>query len=253
MALTQVIGFSEPFVGTQQFYVGVTFGASATGSGTGTQTATGRVIPCRTATGSGVGGFDSTGLVTHVRQGSDSAGTGSSSSSRIILRSRTATGSGTGSESAYGSKSSLRTATGSGTGSAAATGLRTTFATATGSGASDGTATGIRVYLVTATGLGTGSTADYVLWTKSHIFRIPTTTGFAWAEMFGDRISDRIFAHIPQGVRVENLWRLSDGSYTINNPGYGVATREYLGGHNIFLTDEEVSELTAAGYGAYIT
>jgi hypothetical protein len=32
-----------------------------------------------------------------------------------------------------------------------------------------------------------------------------------------------------------------------------VATREYLGGHNIFLTDEEVNELTAAGYGEYIT
>ena len=253
MALTQVIGFSEPFVATQQFYVGVTFAITATGSATGTETAIGRVIPCRTATGSGVGGFDSTGLITHVRQGTDSAGTGSSSSARIILRSRTATGSGIGSESAYGAKSSLRTATGSGAGSETATGLRTTFATATGSGSADGTATGIRVYLVSATGSGVGSTAESIIWTKSRIFRVPQTTNFAFANLFSYKLSNRLFSRLPNGVRVENLWRLPDGTYTINDPGFGVATREYLGGHNIFLTDEEVNELTAAGYGEYIT
>jgi len=62
-----------------------------------------------------------------------------------------------------------------------------------------------------------------------------------------------LFAHVPQGVRAENLYRLSDGSYTINDPGYGNSTRAYLGGHNIFLDDTEVEELTTAGYGAYIS
>ena len=66
-------------------------------------------------------------------------------------------------------------------------------------------------------------------------------------------LADRLFAHMPPGVRVENLYRLTDGSYTINDPGYGRSTRAYLGGHNIFLDDTEVAELTAAGYGAYIS
>jgi hypothetical protein len=71
--------------------------------------------------------------------------------------------------------------------------------------------------------------------------------------MYGDNRADRLFAHMPQGIRAENLYRLSDGSYTINDPGYGNSTRAYLGGHNIFLDDTEVAELTAAGYGAYIS
>jgi hypothetical protein len=253
MPLTQVIGFTEPFKATQQFYVGLTFSRTATGSGLGTESAVGRGIPTRTATGSGVGGFDSTGLVTHVRQGADSAGTGSSSSARIILRSRTATGSGMGTESAYGAKSALRTATGSGVGSATALGLRTVFASATASGTSDGTALGIRVFTVSATGTGVGSTSESVLWSKSRIFRVPQTTTYTFAKDYDYTPKERLMAHITLPIRAENLYRLSDGTYTINDPRNNAAVRTYLGAHNIFLDDTEVAELTAAGYGAYIT
>lgn len=253
MPLTQVIGFTEPFKATQQFYVGLTFSRTATGSGLGTESAVGRGIPCRTATGSGVGGFDSTGLVTRVRQGADSAGTGSSSSARIILRSRTATGSGAGTEFAFGAKSSLRTATASGIGSQSATGLRTVLRTATASGTSDGTASGIRVYIVSATGSGQGSTSGNATWSKSRIFRVPQTTTYTFAKDYDYTPKERLMAHITLPIRAENLYRLSDGTYTINDPRGGAATRTYLGAHNIFLDDTEVAELTAAGYGAYIT
>lgn len=252
MPSTAVIGFTEPFVVTHRFYVGTPVSRTATGSGTGTQTATGRIaLLQRTATGSGSSSFDATGLVTHVRQatgsgngtssaiglrtvernGSASAGTGSSSVSQVLSNRRTATGTGTGSESVTQFHISVRTATGSGSGSGSADGARTVFAVLTGS--------------------GTGSSST--VWVKSRIFRVPQTTTYAWAELFSDRRADRLFAHIPLGIRAENLYRLSDGTYTINDPRDGSAVREYLGGHNIFLTDEEVSELTAAGYGAYIT
>jgi len=252
MALTAVIGFSEPFLTTHRFYVGTPVSVTATGSGTGTGSADGRIaLLRRTATGSGVGTMDSTGLVVSRRQATGSGtGTESASGYKIVYR-HVDSSAGTGSSAVFQILTNKRTASGSGTGSQTTVFEIIYNRTATGSGSGSGSADGARFVFATCSGSGQGTSST--VWTKSHIFRIPTTTGFAWAEMFGDRLSDRIFAHIPQGVRVENLWRLSDGSYTINNPGYGVATREYLGGHNIFLTDEEVSELTAAGYGAYIT
>ena len=55
------------------------------------------------------------------------------------------------------------------------------------------------------------------------------------------------------GKQVTVETELQDGSYTINDPRDGTAVRVYLGSHVIPLTDEEVTNLTAAGYGAYIT
>lgn len=250
--MTAVISFTEPFVTTSRFYVGSPVARTATGSGAGTETAIGRIaLLRRTATGSGVGTMDSTGLLVSIRQATGSGtGTESASGYKIVYR-HVANAAGTGSSSVFQILSNRRQATGEGTSSETTAFTIIYNRTATGSGTGSGSANGARTVFAVCTGSGTGSSTT--LWVKSHIFRIPNTTGFAWAELFGDRLSDRILAHIPQGVRVENLWRLSDGTYTINNPGYGVATREYLGGHNIFLTDEEVSELTAAGYGAYIT
>jgi len=232
MAITQVIGFTEPFVGTQQFYVGLTFDRTATGSGTGTETETRLVTALRTATGSGAG---------------------TQSATRLITSPRTAIGSGVGSAVVVGAKSSLRTASGSGIGSSTISSNAIMFRTATGSGFGSEFATAIEIIPRTATASGQGSTIGNATWTKSRIFRVPNTTNYAFAELFGDRMADRLFAHMPPGVRAENLYRLSDGSYTINDPGHGRSTRAYLGGHNIFLDDTEVAELTAAGYGAYIS
>ena len=89
---------------------------------------------------------------------------------------------------------------------------------------------------------------------KSHIFRVPTTRTYPFAERLSEEAPDRLFSHTPQGIRAKNLYRLSDGTYTTTDPRRPeLITRTYYGGHDIFLTDEEVTELTAAGYGASIT
>lgn len=248
-----VISFSEPFVTTYRFYVGTPVDKTATGSGTGTQTATGLVSSLRTATGSGTGTASTTIQKSLFRVGSDSAGTGSSSTSRIILRSRIATGSGIGSSSADGAKSSLRTATGSGVGGSTSAGFKILFRTASASGTSDGSALGIRVFTVTATGSGNGTTGASVTWSKSRIFRVPQTTTYSFTRWMGESTSDRLFSHVPPLIRAENLFKNSAGEYTINNPGLTDTVKIYHGAHNIFLDDTEVAELTAAGYGAYIT
>ena len=61
----------------------------------------------------------------------------------------------------------------------------------------------------------------------------------------------RHYANRPQG---RNIYRLNDGSYTENDPSdYSMVSRVYYGGHVYEVTAEEETELTAAGYGAYIT
>jgi hypothetical protein len=228
---------------------------TATGSGTGTQTGIGARLNAKTASGFGTGTNNggASRLITRYRSGSTSAGTGSSSSFKIIIGIRYATGSGAGSQTSIGLHVSPRTATGSGVGSQSVISFSTRFRTATGSGSSSQASNGLHTSPRNATGSGLGVTGGDAVWIKSHIFRVPNTTNYSWAELFNDNPRDRIFSHLSQGIRVENLYRLSDGSYTINDPGYGRSTRQYLGGHNIFLSDEEITELTAAGYGAYIS
>jgi hypothetical protein len=226
---------------------------TATGSGTVTQTGIGAKLNAKTASGSGTGAQSASRLITRYRSGSTSAGTGSSSSFKIIIGIRYATGSGAGTQSSTGLHIAPRTATGSGVGSQSVISFSTRFRTATGSGSSSQASNGLHTSPRNATGSGLGVTGGDATWIKSRIFRVPNTTMYAWADLYGDRRADRLFAHVPQGVRAENLYRLSDGSYTINDPGYGNSTRAYLGGHNIFLDDTEVEELTTAGYGAYIS
>lgn len=252
MPSTAVIGFTEPFVVTHRFYVGEPVARTATGGGAGTESAVGRIATFkRTATGSGSSSFDAFGLLTHVRLATGSGDGTSSTTSLGLLERYGVASAGTGSSTISQVLSNRRTATGTGTGSESTTEFHINIRTATGSGLGDGSAQGARTVFGVLVGSGTGSSST--VWVKSRIFRVPQTTTYAWAELFSDRRADRLFSHIPLGVRAENLYRLSDGTYTINDPRDGSAVREYLGGHNIFLTDEEVSELTAAGYGAYIT
>jgi len=118
------------------------------------------------------------------------------------------------------------------------------------------TASGIESLPRTATGSGVGSVSENATWVKSRMFRVPQTTNFAFVQSYPNvtyQAKQRLFARLPNGVRVENLFELQDGSYTINDPRDGTVVRVYLGSHVIPLTDEEVADLTAAGYGAYIT
>jgi hypothetical protein len=83
---------------------------------------------------------------------------------------------------------------------------------------------------------------------------VPTSSTYAFAERLGEPSNNRIFSFIPKGIRQENLYKLNDNTYQIDDPRMeGRVVKVYYGGHNIFLDATEVSELTAAGYGDYIT
>ena len=271
--LGQLTDFSFPYLTGGRFYLGVravltvTATASglgtasssanvlrqrtATGSGTGSQTATAILVAVRTATGSGTGTQTVTGLHIAPRTATGS-GTGTSTSVEALIPVRTATGSGVGSGTAVDLVINIRTATGSGVGSGTGNWLLVSIRTATGSGTGTQTAVGARVNRRAAVGSGTGTgTAD---WVKSHIFRVGITSDYSFAARYPETDSDRLFAHTPQGIRAYNLYKLTDNTYQITDPRRPeLVAKIYYGGHDIFLDDTEVAELTAAGFGASIS
>ena len=271
--LGQLTDFSFPYLTGGRFYLGVravltvTATASglgtasssanvlrqrtATGSGTGSQTATAILVAVRTATGSGTGTQTVTGLHIAPRTATGS-GTGTSTSVEALIPVRTATGSGVGSGTGVDLVINIRTATGSGVGSGTGDWLLVSVRTATGSGEGTQTAVGARVNRRTAVGSGTGTgTAD---WVKSHIFRVGITSDYSFAARYPETNSDRLFAHTPQGIRAYNLYKLTDNTYQITDPRRPeLVAKIYYGGHDIFLDDTEVAELTAAGFGASIS
>jgi hypothetical protein len=89
---------------------------------------------------------------------------------------------------------------------------------------------------------------------KSHIFRPPSRDKVKFTERFSPADGDRLFHFAVHRPRGDNLYRLIDGSHTIVDPRRPeLISRTYLGGHEYFLADDEIVELTAAGYGANIT
>jgi len=246
---------------------------TATGSGTGSGTATRKLVAIRNATGSGTGSASSAeNVIRFYRRTATGSGTGTSQAPGVRAVVRLATSSGVGSSTADWNINPVRTATGSGIGSSAIVVTRVVprtssgqgiggsssqrivvaLRTATGAGTGTGTAVGARALKRTSTGSAEGTSTS--TWVKSHIFRVPSTREYAWAERLSEDAPDRLFFHTPQGIRAKNLYRLSNGTYTTTDPRRPeLITRTYYGGHDIFLTDEEVTELTAAGYGASIT
>jgi hypothetical protein len=81
-------------------------------------------------------------------------------------------------------------------------------------------------------------------------FRPPTDPYHVYEDAPGTRIFSRIVAG-PEG---RNVYKLVDGTYTENQPpdSEDIAI-VYYGGHVIELTAQEVTDLTAAGYGAFIS
>jgi phage replication-related protein YjqB (UPF0714/DUF867 family) len=66
--------------------------------------------------------------------------------------------------------------------------------------------------------------------------------------------ANRLQRYNRTNVRVRNLYELTDGSYTtVDQRDQGQVVKLWLGGHDHYLTDAEVVELTAAGFGASIT
>lgn len=205
---------------------------SATGSATSSSEADPFLSLIRQATGSGVGAASVVFIRGHIRSSSGS-GLGSGTGVRLVLNIRTASGSGTGSQISSGRLVAIRTASASG----------------------EGTASSVSIELLprTANGDGVGATSENATWSKSRIFRVPQTTTYSFTRWMGESTSDRLFSHVPPLIRAENLFKTTTGEYTINNPGLEDTAKIYHGAHNIFLDDTEVAELTAAGYGAYIT
>jgi hypothetical protein len=231
MSRTAVIGFTEPFVGTRKFYIGDPVARTATGSGTSSSSATEVLVAIRTATGSG---------------------SGTSSTIRVVIKFRTATGSGTGAGSADRVVVKLRTATGSGVGSGAGVDLVVNIRTATGSGSGTAEVVGVRVAFRTATSTGTGTSA--ATWIKSHILRLPAIDEYPAGLFAMPDVANRLRSYDRSGRRAQNLYKLTNGTYTTTEQrNEGQVEKVYLGSHSNFLTDTEVSELTAAGYGSYIT
>lgn len=271
--LGQLTDFSFPYRFGGRFYLGVravivvtatasglgTASSSAqvlrqrqgTGSGTGSATAVRVVVVLRSATGSGVGTMDSTGLHIAPRTASGS-GVGSQSATGKVTPVRTAVGSGSGDSVTTFIRVPLRTATGSGTGSGTGVDLVVNIRTATGSGAGTSVSLGGVLYFRSATGSGAGtSTAD---WVKSHIFRVPYTYNYPGATYRDEGAANRLQRYNRTNVRVRNLYKLTNGSYTtVDQRDQGQVAKLWLGGHDHYLTDAEVVELTTAGFGASIT
>lgn len=63
-----------------------------------------------------------------------------------------------------------------------------------------------------------------------------------------------LFRHYNPEPRGRNVFLLTDGTYTENEPNdRDIISKVYFGGSNNDITANEAASLTAAGYGAYIS
>ena len=68
------------------------------------------------------------------------------------------------------------------------------------------------------------------------------------------RLAYNLFRHFDAEPRGRNVFKLIDGTFTENEPNDNTTiARTYFGGSDNEVTADEVAELTAAGYGAYIS
>jgi hypothetical protein len=68
------------------------------------------------------------------------------------------------------------------------------------------------------------------------------------------RLAYNLFKHYDSEPRGRNVFLLTNGAYTENEPNdMTTVTRIYWGGSNNEVSADEVASLTAAGYGAYIS
>jgi len=138
------------------------FTKTATGSGTGSQTAVGLHIAGRTASGSGSATTGNTGVGLHVApRTATGTGTGTQTAVGLHLSPRTATGSGaaTTGDVGVGLHIAPRTATGLGTGTQIVVKLHVAPRVATGTSTSGSSVSTLVARIRTATGSGTGSSA----------------------------------------------------------------------------------------------
>jgi len=81
-------------------------------------------------------------------------------------------------------------------------------------------------------------------------FRPPTENIVVWA----DRNETGIMAYLAPGRRGRNVFKLTDGSFTEDQPSdMTTVAILYHGGHVHPITAAEQADLEEAGYGDYIT
>ena len=272
--LDDLVDFHTGFYGNGgRFYLGVRAVIIVTASayGNGTASSSANVLRQRQASNSGVGSSSASRLVFTIRTGTGS-GTGTSSAISVRIVPRTTTSSGSGSQSADWNINPARTATGSGVGSSAIVVTRVVLRTGSNSGAGASstnrlliairtasnagsgasTSVGARTRRATATGSGSGNSSS--LWVKSHIFRVPYTNTYPGGYFGGGDSANRLQRYNRSNIRYLNLYKLVDGTYTtVDQRDQGQVEKLWHGGRDHFLTDDEVTELTAAGFGASIT
>jgi len=252
--LDQLTDFTFAYAGGPRFYAGFeTLVRTASASGLGSESAVRLVVAFRTASDSSVGSSATSRVLVAVRT-AVGAGEGAGAATSNPKKLRAATGSGTGTSASVEFKALFRTATASGAGTSSTSAFSVRFRTATGSATGSSTATAIEELPRTATGSGTGSTGASVTWNKLFIFRPPVNDSFAWNDRLRPVAGDFLLRKLVPGTRAKNVYKLTDGSYTTNQPA---EVEDYLlvhlGAHNNFVSAAEKADLVAAGYGDYVT
>jgi hypothetical protein len=68
------------------------------------------------------------------------------------------------------------------------------------------------------------------------------------------RMAGRLCSRIVPSSRGHNVYLLTDGSYTENQPSdFSYVTKIYYGGHDNIVNTAEIASLIAAGYGEYLS
>lgn len=85
-------------------------------------------------------------------------------------------------------------------------------------------------------------------------FTPPTDELVVWADPYDTSIEHRLFRFLHPGDRGRNVFKLTDSSYTENQPGdASTILVTYHGGHEHPVSAAEATLLTAAGYGSNLT
>ena len=85
-------------------------------------------------------------------------------------------------------------------------------------------------------------------------FITPTDDFVRYGNPLEGGLQARFWRFFSPEARGRNVYRLNDGTYTeVDIRDEGQIEKVYHGGHVIEITAQEVSDLTAAGYGEYIT
>ena len=275
LRLGRLTDYSFPYLTGGRYYIGpAIYERTATGAGTGTQSATRLVKNVRQATGSGAAGESTstdkeilfrsaTGSATSsseadpflfLKRTASASAAGSSSVSFLRKRRRAATGAGAGTSSAVRLVKNRRAATGSGVGSAVAVRRIVNIRFATASGTATSSSVSIELLPRTATASGVGSVTEEATWYKFHMFRPPTAFDGPTTLVGGDRIANRLARFYRPRERGINVYKLVDSTFTqVDQSDYTNFTKIYHGGHVHQLTEEEYADLLGAGYGEYMT